>query len=328
MKLFLLYLKQHKKAILVWILFCLLFIISFILYRLPVGAVIYPSLMCLIFGFIFICIGFLSKIRKHNQIITMKKLTADMISYMPSIECIEDSDYQEVIKSLKDEVLNLSSSTSMRYKDLMDYYTLWVHQIKIPITSMQLTLQNEDTPISRKLSSDLSQISQYVEMVLAFMRLESDYSDYVFREYDVGNIVKSSITRFASEFIDRKIGIEYEPIERTIITDEKWFSFVIDQLLSNALKYTRKGSIRIYMKDTTLCIEDTGIGIAPEDLFRIFEKGYTGYNGRSYKKASGIGLYLCKRICNNLEIDIYITSELYRGTIVHINLEQNNFKND
>lgn len=328
MKLFLLYIKQHKKGIFIWILFCLLFIISFILYRLPLKAVIYPALICLIFGVIFICIGFLNKVRKHNQIVTMKKITADMISYMPPIECIEDNDYQEVIESLKDEVLNLSASTTERYKNLMEYYTLWVHQIKIPITSMQLTLQNEDTPIFRKLSSDLSQISQYVEMVLAFMRLESDYSDYVFKKHDVGNIIKNSITRFASEFIDRKIGIEYEPIEKIIVTDEKCFSFVIDQLLSNALKYTRKGSIKIYMKDTILCIEDTGIGIASEDLSRIFEKGYTGYNGRIYKKASGIGLYLCKRICNNLEIDIYVTSELYRGTTVHINLEQNNLKND
>ncbi|BAK81505.1 sensor histidine kinase [Candidatus Arthromitus sp. SFB-rat-Yit] len=328
MKLFLLYIKQHRKGILVWTLFCLFFIVSFILYRLPLKAVIYPSLICLIFGVVFICIGFLNKMRKHNQIIIMKKLTADMISYMPSIECIEDSDYQEVIESLKSEVSQLNASTSERYKNLMEYYTLWVHQIKIPITSMQLTLQNEDTLISRKLSSDLSQISQYVEMVLAFMKLESDYNDYVFRKHNVGDIIKHSIARFASEFIDRKIRIEYDAIERIIVTDEKWFSFVIDQLLSNALKYTRKGSIKIYIKGAILCIEDTGIGIAPEDLSRIFEKGYTGYNGRIYKKASGIGLYLCKRICNNLEIDIYVTSELYKGTIVHINLEQNNFKRD
>ena len=192
---------------------------------------------------------------------------------------------------------------------------------------MRLTLQNEDTPLSRKLTSDLFQIEQYVEMVLAFMRLDSDSSDYVFKEYDIDAIIKQAVTKFASEFIDRKIRLKYEPIDQTVITDEKWFSFVIEQLLSNALKYTRKGSIKIYMqKPMTLCIEDTGIGIAPEDLPRIFEKGYTGYNGRKDKKASGIGLYLCKRICSNLKIDLYVTSELDQGTTIHINLEQYDLK--
>ena len=192
---------------------------------------------------------------------------------------------------------------------------------------MRLALQNEDTPLSRKLTSDLFQIEQYVEMVLAFMRLGSDSSDYVFREHSIDSIVKQSVTKFASEFIDRKLRLEYEPIDKLVVTDEKWLSFVIEQLLSNALKYTRTGSVKIYMQEPmTLCIEDTGIGIAPDDLPRIFEKGYTGYNGRKDKKASGIGLYLCKRICGNLEIGISVTSELDKGTVVHIDLKQYDLK--
>lgn len=107
-----------------------------------------------------------------------------------------------------------------------------------------------------------------------------------------------------------------------VLTDEKWLSFVIEQLLSNALKYTPSGSITITLEDPlTLCIRDTGIGIAPEDLPRVFEKSYTGYNGRSDKKASGIGLYLCKRICHNLGHTITIESSLDTGTTVRIFLE-------
>ena len=327
MKLFRAYIKQHRKGIFALILFCAVFSLSFILYKLPMKAVLYPTLMCVVFGLVFIGMDFSQKVRKHKQLSEMKKLTAAMISLMPPIESVEDNDYQEVIKALQEEIASLSTAAYVRYQNLSEYYTAWVHQIKTPITSMRLTLQNEDTPLSRKLTSDLFQIEQYVEMVLAFMRLDSDSSDYVFKEYSIDSIIKQAVTKFASEFIDRKIRLEYEPIEKCVVTDEKWLSFVIEQLLSNALKYTHKGSIKIYMQEPmTLCIEDTGIGIAPEDLPRIFEKGYTGYNGRKDKKASGIGLYLCKRICSNLEADIYVTSELDKGTAVHINLEQYSLK--
>ena len=107
------------------------------------------------------------------------------------------------------------------------------------------------------------------------------------------------------------------------MTDEKWLSFVIEQILSNALKYTREGSVTIYVREPkTLCIEDTGIGIAKSDLPRVFEKGYTGYNGRTDKRASGLGLYLCRRICDSLGAKINISSEVRRGTLVSVDLEQ------
>ena len=128
--------------------------------------------------------------------------------------------------------------------------------------------------------------------------------------------------KFSSEFINRKIKLRYEGITEDIVTDEKWFQTVIEQILSNALKYTRQGSISIYYKDNKLYIEDTGIGIAPEDLPRIFENGYTGYNGRKDKRASGIGLYLVKRICTNLGIGIKIESELNRGTTVILDISR------
>ena len=188
---------------------------------------------------------------------------------------------------------------------------------------MRLHLQNEDSTLARKLSADLHRIEQYVEMVLTFLRLNSESTDYVIKEYDLDRIVKQAVKKFSSEFIGRKLSLVYEPLNTTVITDEKWLGFVIEQVLSNALKYSSAGSITITLENKkTLRIRDTGIGIAPEDLPRIFENGFTGYNGRSDKKASGIGLYLSKRICTNLGHTITARSIVDVGTIIDIGLAQ------
>lgn len=323
MDLFGTYIRQRRKGIFLFVLFCAVFFLTFALYHLPIEAVLYPALLCMILGFVFLVVDFSQVKRKHRQLSEMSEWTAALISSMPAVKSVEDEDYQAIIKVLQSEVANLETLTATRYYDMMEYYTMWVHQIKTPIASMQLALQNEDTPLSRKLSSDLFRIEQYVEMVLAFLRLDSTSSDYVFKEQSLDVIIRQAVAKFAGEFIDRKIQLVYEPLNQMVITDEKWLSFVVEQVLSNALKYTRHGSIKIYMqRPKTLCIKDTGIGIAPEDLPRIFEKGYTGYNGRRDKKASGIGLYLCKRICEKLGVEIRVISQLDCGTTVFIDLEQ------
>lgn len=323
MNLFLAYMRQHKKGILIFFVFCAIFYVCFRLYHLPVAAVLYPMLLCILSGCVFIITDFSRVKRKHNFLREIQSLPPSMIDFLPDVTTIEDEDYQAIICELQNEVKMEEAASSSKYNDMIEYYTIWVHQIKTPITSMRLSLEREDTALSRKLSSDLFQIEQYVEMVLAFMRLESDSSDYVFREHSIDSIIEQAITNFASEFIARKIHLEYTPTNEKAVTDDKWLSFVIEQVLSNALKYTREGEIKIYMRHPkTLYIEDTGIGIAPSDLPRVFERGYTGYNGRTDKRASGIGLYLCKRICKKLEIEISITSELDKGTIVKIDFEQ------
>lgn len=323
MKLFGVYIMQKRKEILIFFLFCVIFAVTFTLYRLPLGAVMYPALLCLLLGIIFLIVDFYRVRRKSHQLSALKDQAAALITDLPAPEGIEEENYQAIIHSLQTEISVLETQAANRYQDTVEYYTVWAHQIKTPIASMRLTLQNEDTPLARKLSSDLFRIEQYADMVLAFLRLDSVSSDYVFREYKIDSIVREAAGRFALEFIDRKLRLLYEPTDETVVTDDKWLSFVVEQLLSNALKYTRTGSIRIFMKEPkTLCIEDTGIGIAPEDLPRIFEKGYTGYNGRRDKRASGIGLYLCKRICRNLGIDISVTSVLDQGTTVQLRLDQ------
>lgn len=210
-----------------------------------------------------------------------------------------------------------------KFRDMVDYYTLWAHQIKTPIASMGLQLQSQDTPLTRQLSVELARIGQYVEMVLVFLRLDSQSTDYVFREYALDEILRRSLRSFAGEFISRRLKLCYTPTELKVVTDEKWLSFVVEQVLSNALKYTPEGSVSIYAEEpATLCIRDTGIGIAPEDLPRIFERSYTGYQGRADHRASGIGLYLCKLICDRLGHTIRAESRVGEGTVIRIGLEQ------
>lgn len=323
MKIFGAYIKQKSKILLTILLFCIIFAIVFYLYKLPVEAVIYPSLLCVLFGTILIVLDFAKIKRRYKILEKLGNMPSAMIDELPSVSNINDYGYQRIIRSLQKEISQLESDSNNRFNDMVDYYTVWAHQIKTPIASMRLTLQNEDTPLSRKLLSDLFRIEQYVEMIMAFLRLDSTSSDYVFKEHNIDTIIRQAVKKYANEFIDRKISLVYNPIDYTVVTDDKWLSFVIEQILSNALKYTQKGSIKIYMNENMmLCIEDTGIGIAPEDLPRIFEKGYTGYNGRSDKKASGLGLYLCKRICKNLDTGITVLSEIDKGTIVRIDLKQ------
>ena len=213
--------------------------------------------------------------------------------------------------------------TLCRLRAMIDYYTLWAHQIKTPISAMRLTLQSEDSDTARRLSSDLRRVEQYVEMVMVYLRLDSESTDFVIRTYDLDGIIRAAVRPFAGEFIGRRLQLHYEPLDYRAVTDEKWLGFVIGQVLSNALKYTSRGGITISMPEHgILSIRDTGMGIAPEDLPRIFERGYTGCNGRTDRRSSGIGLYLCRRVCDALGHTITARSAPGEGTEIRIGLRR------
>ena len=329
MKLMCSYLKQRRWEILTSMLFGLIFIVVFALYHLPLQAVLYPAGLCALLGILFLAADFYKVSQRHIQLLKIREFTDVVKGAMPEAKSVETDDYQQIIRLLCEEYKQQEMQKNARYMDMIDYYTVWAHQIKTPIASMKLRLQNEDSALSRRVSSDLFRIEQYVEMVLMFLRLDDGANDYLIREYSLNDIVKQAVRKFAGEFIGRRLSLEYEPPDMTVITDEKWLLFVVEQVLSNALKYTQSGSISIFVEEPkTLCIRDTGIGIAPEDLPRIFEKGYTGYNGRSDKKASGIGLYLCRRICQNLGHTISAESVPDEGTIIRLGLEQRNVKTE
>lgn len=317
------YLRQRRLWIMMFLLFCLIFLCAFLLYHLPPEAVLYPAAICGLIGGIALAADVYKAAKKHRQLQEIGKLSAALMDSFPAAETPEDGDYQQIILNLREEQRRLETGMNIRYTDMIDYYTVWAHQIKTPIASMRLNLQNEDSDLARRISEDLLRIEQYVEMVLCYLRLDSGSTDYVLREYDLDSIIRQAVKKFAGQFIRRKIRLVYEPVGISVLTDEKWLLFVVEQVLSNALKYTETGTITIDMeRPGTLCVRDTGIGIAPEDLPRIFEKGYTGYNGRGDKKASGIGLYLCRRICGNLGHEISADSSPDNGTVIRICLER------
>ena len=329
MGLFLSYLKQRWRIAVAGLLFFLIFMAVFALYRLPALAVLYPTGLCMLLGLVLVVFDFRRVKQRHEILQSLRSLTDVITGTFPKVCGIEDEDYQKLIHLMSEEHIQYQTEANRRYSDMIDYYTVWVHQIKTPIASMRLHLENEDSALARKLRTDLFRVEQYVEMVLMFFRLNSESTDYVIGESDLDTIVKQAVKKFAGEFIERRLTLVYEPLHTTVITDEKWISFVIEQILSNALKYTPSGNITIAMEqEKELCIRDTGIGIASDDLPRIFENGYTGYNGRTDKKASGIGLYLCRRICTNLGHGIKAESVVGEGTVIRIDFRQRELKTE
>lgn len=323
MKMFFEYLLSHKKSITLWAVFSAVFTMIFWLYRLPLAAVFYSVLICFFIGAVWIGADF-NVYREKRR--TLRRLLDEItltVENLPPPRTAEEADYQELIKTLFDFKQALANEMGEKYADMADYYTLWAHQIKTPIAAMQLTLQSGKIPQSRELSEDLQRIEQYVEMVLCYLRLGSETNDFLIKKHDLDGIIRQAVRKFSSQFIRRKIKLVYEPVEVTVLTDEKWLLFVLEQVLSNALKYTKAGEIEITLEEPkTLCIRDTGIGIASEDINRIFEKGYTGCNGRTDKKASGIGLYLCRQICGKLGHKITASSQVGKGTEIRIELSE------
>ena len=319
MKLFLLYLKLHYKSLIMFLSFAAVFAVIFFLYSLPLEAVLYASLLCAATGAAITIISFFKFRENHAALRQLEKTIAITLDGLPEPKNILEEDYVEIINALFAEKRRAQSEKSAAVSDMTDYFTLWVHQIKTPIAAMRLILQSGET--DAELDEQLFKIEQYVEMVMTYLRSDLSTRDYVFGHFKLDGIIKGAVRKYAKLFIRKKLSLDYAGTDRVVLTDEKWLSFVIEQILSNSLKYTNEGKISIYIEGNNLMIEDTGIGIAPEDLPRVCEKGYTGYNGRADKKSTGIGLYLCKRILDGLSHGFHIESELGKGTRVVINFD-------
>lgn len=315
------YLRYRWKLVLLGVICVLLFATVFTLYHVPLYALGYAAVLCGVLAAVVAVIDCRIFYNRHRELQALAGEVQLSVDHLPLPGDLLERDYQELIRTLFREKQEVQELSDEQYLDLMEYYTLWAHQIKTPIAAMRLLLNNEGSDSALELRTELQRIEQYVEMVLCYLRLDAGSTDYVLRSYDLDGIVRQAVRKYAGQFIHKKLKLEYEPLNCEVLTDEKWLLFVIDQLLSNALKYTFSGSISITLEpEKTLCIRDTGIGIAAEDLPRVFEKGFTGYNGRGDKRASGIGLYLCKRIMGNLGHGIHIDSVLGEGTTVRLDL--------
>lgn len=318
------YLKSKLPDIAVFLIGFAAFFAVIALSRLDTGAVLYALLLFITVTSPFYLYKYVNekkKCKKLNDLIKQDGVIIENGS-LPETSDITELCYRQLVLKLAKEKQRISLEFVQKRTETEDYYTLWAHQIKTPIAAMRLLLQsNEGTP-NRECEAELFKIEQYVEMVLGFQRLESDSNDYVLKTYDIDGIIKTSVKKFSKQFILKKLTFNFSETHIKAVTDEKQLGFVIEQIISNALKYTPSGSISVYGEGDTLCISDTGIGIADEDLPRIFEKGYTGYNGRTDKKSTGLGLYLCKRITDKLGHKLTVYSKEGEGTTVKIKLSR------
>lgn len=338
MKLFADYLNKMKFHILLMLFPTILTGIIFLLYQLPLEPVLYIAVLWLLTGLGAYAVGFHNYRKKiHNlQMITAAPDISLSRLEVPSDEA--DALQQEIMHSLNHMRMDAETAKQKTLEEMTDYYTMWAHQIKTPIFALRLLLQ-ENPSANKEALAELFKIEQYVEMVLGYLRTEDMSSDLTLSCCSLDSVIRDQIHKYAGIFVSRKLSLTYDGISESVLTDEKWLGFVIGQILSNALKYTRTGGIHIYLKNSpvrnyvsnitpttpiTLVIEDTGIGIRAEDLPRIFEKGYTGVNGRESNRATGIGLYLCNKIMNCLGHRIYAVSEEGKGTKVFLEFSQEN----
>ena len=223
------------------------------------------------------------------------------------------------------ELYQKKSDAENRYNDLVDYYTLWVHQIKTPIAASKLLVSEvTDRQLKQQLEQEIFKIDSYTNLVLQYLRLESFHDDLVLKKENIEDLVKEVIRKYAIFFIQKDLSINLHDLDRRIVTDKKWLLVVIEQILSNSLKYTNEGGVEIYMEGSDLCIKDTGIGIKNSDRLRVFERGFSGYNGRMTQQSSGLGLYLTQKISQELGHQIQIESELGQGTTVRIKFSEVN----
>ena len=326
------FLKIRKVLIIIFTGIVVIFGILFYLYDIPFDAIIYGCELSFVWSAVCLFIDFYKYYKRHKLLHINREQFFDDAEQLPEHMDIIEYDYQELAKELYQEKQELISKNRIAKKELLDYYGMWVHQIKTPIAALDILLQNTEQMLYQldekemmleaisvsDMKMELFKIEQYVEMALNYLQVEDISSDLVFKKHELDDMVRQVIRKYAKIFISKKIKIDFKPTKACIVTDEKWFIFVLEQIISNALKYTKKGQISIYMKEKALVIEDTGIGIPAEDLPRIFEKGFTGYNGRENKKSTGIGLYLCKNIMDKLQWNITVDSEVGSGTKIYL----------
>jgi len=290
----------------------------FYLYNLPLEALIYTGSFCFLAALVASFSDFVNYRESYKKLKFLEKNILNDLEDLPKSLDIRIDYYHKIIEKLYEELEKLTQENQQKNTDMVDYYSMWVHQIKTPIAAMNFLLDNEE--IDRKiLQQELFKIERYVEMVLTYIRLDSISSDYVITKINLDEVVKDSVKKYATIFINKKIKLNYVSHETMVISDKKWLSFAFEQILGNSVKYSGTGGeITIETCENKLVIEDNGMGIKEEDLPRIFEKGFTGFNGRYEKKSSGLGLYLCKKTLDKLGHHIEISSKVGEGTRIEI----------
>lgn len=316
-----------------------------LLYMYLIGArkqdVVYAAVLDAILLLITVLVGFFRCSSKVKALSNALKRPVEEQAQLP--EATDDVEilYHRLLENQSIARSESESSAAVRQSRMRDYYSMWVHQIKTPISAMKLLLEAERDELGqlmcdeepqaafKELSDNLDsfedelfRIEEYVSMALQYQRVSSTENDFVLEKVSLDGVIRDTIRKYAKIMIRRHIGINYSGTKKQVYTDEKWLAFILEQILSNAIKYTPQGFVTIETAEEKerffITIKDTGIGIKAEDLPRVFEKGYTGYNGHADKKATGIGLYLCRQMADKLGHTIRMESELGKGTKVWI----------
>ena len=321
-----LYLRRAALPAALFAACCGIFLLVFRLYRLPAESVLYAAGLCTALLLI-VAAGNLIACRRREKLLAQQLRHAALPAPLPAPRDPVEARYQALLTALWAQLRDLEQRRDTEKQDMVDYYLLWAHQIKTPIAAMHLLLQDER--LSREaLRAELFKTEQYVQMVLSYLRLDAESNDLVLRRYPLDAAVRQALRNYSCIFLQKKLTLEYVGSGTSVLTDEKWLLFVIEQLLSNALKYTPSGTIQVHTEGETLYIQDSGIGIRPEDLPRVFEKGFTGYNGRAESKSTGIGLYLCKRVCDLLGHRLSLISAPGQGTCAVLDCSRTRFDPD
>lgn len=317
-----------------------------LLYMYLIGArkqdVVYAAVLDAILLLITVLVGFFRYSSKVKALSNALKRPVEEQAQLPEATDDVEMLYHRLLENQSIARSESESSAAIRQSQMRDYYSMWVHQIKTPISAMKLLLEAEreelgqlicDDEQSQCLLSDnmdsfedeLFRIEEYVGMALQYQRVSSTENDFVLEKVSVDGVIRDTIKKYAKIMIRRHIGMNYSGTVQEVYTDGKWLAFILEQLLSNAIKYTPQGVVTIETAEEKdrffITIKDTGIGIKAEDLPRVFEKGYTGYNGHADKKATGIGLYLCRQMADKLGHTIRMESEIGKGTKVWIGFD-------
>ena len=268
--------------------------------------------VCFIFGGVFLFAGLNMEYFILGLEITVFSLLIFLI--MEWLSYVKKEDMAKRIEELEIENKTLQSKIIDERKDLEEYFLLWIHQIKTPITVCNLILGKPDA--DHRLKEQMIYIEEYTNMAMNYLKLLERTSDMDIYEVDLDIIISSIVKKYSLIFIEKKISLDYTPTNVKVISDAKWLFIMLEQIISNSLKYTKSGKISINFDKELLklSIKDTGIGIPSKDIKKIFDRGYSGFNGRVNEKSSGLGLYMVGRIAQILNIKIEVYSKLNIGS--------------
>ena len=306
-------------------------------YNIGIIAQIYIAIIIILVVSISILVEYKNKQHFYNQLKTNmdelneKYLISEIIKTPNFIEGkILKETIQDTGKSMLENV-NHYKNIQEEYKE---YIELWIHEVKIPIAASKMIIENNKNGVTKSIDEELDKVENYIEQALFYARSNAVEKDYIINKTNLKEIVNSSILKNKSTLLNEKVAIELKDIEQEVYTDSKWATFIINQIIQNAIKYSKKENkkIEIYSKTKNdkviLYIKDNGIGIKKGEITRVFERGFTGDNGRIIgQKSTGIGLYLCKKLCDKLGLGIELNSEKNIGTEVRIIFPKNSYTN-